>query len=436
MMQTPDNHWPANSQRSDDDEINFMDIMLVIAKYNRFIMAFTAVSIVLALIYVMVQPFSYTAKTVILPPQTKGDSSMGALLGNLGGLNGMAGGSALGLKNPSDMYLGMLKSRTLADRVIVKLDLQKHYQTKTITKAREVLKYASNITAGKDGFITVEYTHSDPVMAAKIANAYIKELDGLNSTLAVTEAAKRRLFYEKQIKEASISLAQAEVAMKQTQRKTGWYEFGGFDVATAAGGNGGLVPGGNGGLVPGGGGARVNASVLMKAEEMRAHIALKELDLASKRAYMTEQNPEYVRSLATLAALKANLTKLEGSASPSGADVKVPVNQLSDIGFAYIHQLHDLKYKQSLFDLYSKQFEMAKMDEAKESPLVQVVDKALPPEERSSPKRAQMMVIATILAFVISLILAFIMNALDTAKQNPKSAERLNLLRRYVLGGK
>jgi uncharacterized protein involved in exopolysaccharide biosynthesis len=174
----------------------------------------------------------------------------------------------------------------------------------------------------------------------------------------------------------------------------------------------------------------------MKVEEIRAQITLKEVELASKRAYMTEQNPEYVRSLATLSALKANLTKLEGSANASGADVKVPVSQLSDTGFAYIHQMRDLKYKQSLLELYSKQFEMAKMDEAKESPLVQVVDKAMPPEERSSPKRAQMMVIATLLALVISIMLAFIMNALDTAKQKPDSAERLNLLRRYLQRGK
>ena len=431
-MQTPDNNLPVHSQRSDDDEINLMDIMLVIAKYNRFIMAFTAVSIVLALIYVMLQPFSYTAKTVILPPQTKSDSSMGALLGNLGGLNAMPGAGALGLKNPSDMYLGMLKSRTLADRVIIKLDLQKHYKTKTMTKTREVLKSSSVIAAGKDGFITVEYTHSDPVMAANIANAYIRELDSLNSTLAMTEAAKRRLFYEKQIKETSVSLSQAEAAMKQTQRKTGWYEFGGFDVAMAGAGGGA----GAGGSSLMSGGARVNASVLMKVEEIRAQLTLKELDLASKRAYMTEQNPEYVRSLATLAALKANLTKLEGSTNASGTDIKVPVSQLSDTGFAYIHQMRDLKYKQSLMELYSKQFEMAKMDEAKEAPLVQVVDKALPPEERSAPKRAQMMVIATLLALVVSIILAFIMNALDTAKQKPESAERLNLLRRYLQRGK
>jgi tyrosine-protein kinase Etk/Wzc len=428
-MQTPENNLPAHSQRSDDDEINLMDIMLVIAKYNRFIMAFIAVSIVLALIYVMLQPFSYTAKTVILPPQTKGDSSMGALLGNLGGLNAMPGAGALGLKNPSDMYLGMLKSRTLADQVIVKLNLQKLYKTKNMTQTRQTLSGSTKITLGKDGFITIEYTHSDPVIAADIANTFVNESDKMNSTVAISEAARRRLFYENQIKQASVTLSQAEAAMKQTQRKTGWYEFGGFDVAMAAGGAGG-------GLASGGGGARVNASVLMKVEEIRAQITMKEVELSSKRAYMTEKNPEYVRSLATLGALKANLTKLEGSTNASGADVKVPVSQLSDTGFAYIHQMRDLKYKQSLLELYSKQFEMAKMDEAKESPLVQVVDKALPPEERSSPKRAQMMVIATLLALVISIMLAFIMNALDTAKQKPESAERLNLLRRYLQRGK
>jgi uncharacterized protein involved in exopolysaccharide biosynthesis len=424
-MQTPDNNLPVHSQRSDDDEINLMDIMLVIAKYNRFIMAFTAVAIVLALIYVMLQPFSYTAKTVILPPQSKEESNVGNLLGSLGGLNGLTGASSLGLKNPTDIFLGMLKSRTLADQLIVRLQLQKLYKAKTIAQARKILLGSTKITASKDGFISVEYSHSDPVMAANIANAYPIELDRLNSTLAVSDAARRRLFYEKQIKEASVSLSRAEAAMKQTQRKTGWYEFGGFDVAMASGGAGG-------GLVSGG--ARVNASVLMKTEEIRAQITLQEIDLASKRAYMTEKNPEYVRALATLAALKANLVKLQGNSDE--ADVKVSVSQLSDIGFAYIHQMRVLKYKQSLLELYSKQFELAKMDESKASPLVQVVDKALPPEERSAPKRAQMMVIATLIALVISIMIAFIMNALDTAKQNPESAERLNLLRRYLQRGK
>jgi tyrosine-protein kinase Etk/Wzc len=421
-MQTPDNNLPAQTQRSDDDEISLMDIVMVIAKYNRFIMAFTAVSIVLALIYVMLQPFSYTAKTVILPPQPKSESSVSALLGSLGGIGGVPGGSALGLKNPSDMFLGMLKSRTLADQLIIKLGLQHLYKAKNLTEARRALAGSTKINAGKDGFISVEFTSSDPRLAALIANTYVSELDKLNSTVALSEAARRRLFYEKQIKLASVSLSQAETDMKQTQRKTGWYEFGGLD--------GSLSPGG------GSGSARVNATVLVKAEDLRTQITLKDIELASMRRYMTEQNPTYMQALATLAALKANLTKLEGRPAESGVDIKVTVNKLPDIGFAYIHQLRQLKYQQTLFELYTKQFELAKMDEAKESPLVQVVDKALPPEERSAPKRAQMMIIATLLALLISIILAFIMNALDTAKQKPESAERLNLLRRYLQRGK
>jgi uncharacterized protein involved in exopolysaccharide biosynthesis len=320
------------------------------------------------------------------------------------------------------MFLGMLKSRTLADQLIIKLGLQKLYKAKNLTEARRALAGSTKINAGKDGFISVEFTSSDPQLSALIANAYVSELDRLNSTVALSEAARRRLFYEKQIKLASVSLSQAETDMKQTQRKTGWYEFGGLD--------GSLSPGG------GSGSARVNATVLVKAEDLRTQITLKDIELASMRRYMTEQNPTYMQALATLAALKANLTKLEGRPTESGADIKVPVNKLPDIGFAYIHQLRQLKYQQTLFELYTKQFELAKMDEAKESPLVQVVDKALIPEERSYPKRAQMMMIASIIALLISIILAFIMNALDTAKQKPESAERLNLLRRYLQRGK
>jgi uncharacterized protein involved in exopolysaccharide biosynthesis len=329
--------------------------------------------------------------------------------------------------NPADTFVGMLKSRTLADQVIIKLNLKKLYKSKNMTQARQSLAGSTKIVAGKDGFITIECTDSDPVIAAEMANTFVKELDEMNSTVAISEAARRRLFYENQIKTASVSLSQAEAAMKQTQRKTGWYEFGGFDAAIAGSG---------GGMSALSGGARVNSSVLMKAEEMRAQITLKELELASKSAFMTEQNPEYVRGLATLSALKANLVKLEGKQDGASNDVKVPVSRLSDTGFAYIHQMRDLKYKQSLFELYTKQFEMAKMDEAKEPSLIQVVDQAQPLEERSAPKRAQMMVMLTLIALIMSILLAFIMNALDAAKQNPGSAERLNLLRRYLQRGK
>ena len=436
-MQNQDNQAPVSSPQApmEDDEINLMDILLTIAKYNRFIIAFTAIFTVLAVVYALLQPIVYTSKTVILPPQTNA-SSASALLGNLGNLVG--GGGTVGMKDSSSVFLGMLKSRTLADQLIARLKLQELYKTKTMTKTREALAGATTITAGKDGFISIEYTSTDPKLAATIANTYVEELDILNSTVAITEAARRRLFYEKQLKLASVTLADAEAAMKQTQQKTGWYQFGTQEVSVGGvtGPAGSGRAGGSEGIAGGTAVIGAGAGIVGDAEGVRFKIANMEVELAAKRAYMTEQNPEYRRALEVITALKDRLAKLEGIHSESKVDVKVPISKLPDVGFAFIHQLRDLKYQQMLFELYSKQFEIAKMDEAKNATLIQVVDKALPSEERSAPKRSVMVVTAMLIAFFISILLAFLREASERAMHNPGSSERISLLRRYLQRGK
>lgn len=177
-------------------------------------------------------------------------------------------------------------------------------------------------------------------------------------------------------------------------------------------------------------------SIVGDVETVKSQIATRQTDLAAKRAYMTEQNPEYRRALEVIVALKAHLAKLEGGHNVGQADVKVPISKLPDVGFDYVHKLRELKYNQMLFELYSKQFEMAKMDEAKDNTLIQVVDKALPPEERSAPKRAVIVITATLIGFFISILLAFLKDATERAKLNPESTERIGLLRRYLQRGK
>ena len=428
-MQNQDNQAPIKQSQMDDDEINLMDMLLTIAKYNRFIIIFTAISAVLAVVYALLQPIIYTSKAVILPSQSNA-SSASVLLGNLGGLAGLvSGGGAMGM-NDNSVFLGMLKSRTLADQVIARLKLQELYKTKTMTRTREALAGATKITASKDGFISIEVSNGDPKIAATIANTYVDELDILNSTLAITDAARRRLFFEKQLKLTSATLADAEASMKQTQQKTGWYQFGGLDasVGGSAGGAGGETGGETRGTTSVGSGG----SIVGDVESVRSEISSRQVELAAKRAYMTEQNPQYIRSLEMIAALKVHLAKLVGSHTENKVDVKVPLSKLPEVGFAFIHQLRDLKYQQMLFELYSKQFEIAKMDEAKNSALIQVVDKALVPEERSGPKRSVIVITATLIAFFISILLAFFRETAERAKQNPESAQRMNLLRRYL----
>ena len=386
----------------DDDEINLMDLLLVIAKHNRFIIKLTLSVAVLAVVYALLQPNIYTAKTVILPPQ-QGASTASMLLGQLGGLAGLAGGAA-GIKSPNDLHIGMLKSRTIADTLIKRFDLQTLWEAKTREATRKALAGSTVIASGKDGFITIEYSDKDPQFAATIANAYVEELDRLNSTLAVTEASRKRLFFERQLKGSRANLDAAENALKQTQERTGLIQLD-----------------------------KQGGAIIEAVANVRAQIAAKEVELAAMGAFATPQNPDYRQIQQVIVGLRAQLAKLE--ANSAGNDIKVPTGKLPETGLEFLRKTREFKYQETLFELLSKQFEIAKIDEAKDAALIQVVDKALVPEQKSKPKRSLIVILATMMAFFIGVLLAFFKEASARASLDPASAERMNLLRRYLRRG-
>ena len=398
-MQNQTNPTPATM---DDDEINLMDLLLVIAKHNRFIIKLTLSVAVLAVIYALLQPNIYTAKTVILPPQ-QGASTASMLLGQLGGLAGLAGGAA-GIKSPNDLHIGMLKSRTIADVLIKRFDLQTLWEAKTREATRKALEGSTVIASGKDGFITIEYSDKDPQFAATIANAYVEELDRLNSTLAVTEASRKRLFFERQLKGSRANLDAAENALKQTQERTGMIQL-----------------------------EKQGGAIIEAVANVRAQIAAKEVELAAMGAFATPQNPDYRQIQQVIVGLRAQLAKLE--ANSAGSDIKVPTGKLPETGLEFLRKTREFKYQETLFELLSKQFEIAKIDEAKDASLIQVVDKALVPEQKSKPKRSLIVILATMMAFFIGVLLAFFKEAAARASLDPASAERMSLLRRYLRRG-
>lgn len=403
-MQNQDNPTPDNRPAQDEDEINLMDLVLVLAKHNRFIIKLTASVAVLAVIYALLQPNIYTAKTVILPPQ-QGASTASMLLGSLGGLAGLAGGAA-GIKSPNDLHIGMLKSRTVADKMIARFKLQQKYEAKTLEATRKALAGATVIASGKDGFITIEYSDKDPKFAASVANAYVEELDKLNNTLAVTEASRKRLFFETQLKMTRDNLAAAEVGFKQTQERTGL-----------------IQPEAQG------------QAIIMAASNLRAQVTAAEVKLQSMGSFATPQNPDYQKLQQNLTSLRAQLVKAERNGVQGRGDIMVPTGKLPETGLEYIRKMRDLKYQETLFELLSKQFEIAKIDEAKEAALIQVVDKALVPEQKSKPKRSLIVILATLMAFFLGVLLAFVREASERASLDPASAERMNLLRRYLRRG-
>ena len=342
-----------------DDEINLMDLLLVIAKHNRFIIKLTVVVAIIAVAFALFRPNIYTAKTVIMPPQQQSSSSASLLLGQLGGLAGVAGG-AMGIKNPSDLYVVMLKSQTVADALIDRFNLMSLYKVKTKTAARLVLEGATVVTSGKDGFINVEFSDKDPKLAASIANAYIEELDKLAHAHAAKEAKDRKLFYEKQLNDVRDKLARAELEMKVFQEKNRIFRLGGNSVL----GGGGGIPGGVAGMA-------------------------------------------------------------------LGASGEIPAAELEFLRIA-----REVKYQEILLGAMAQQVTSATIDSAKDFAIVQVLDKALVPEKKSKPKRALIVILATILAFFIGVVWAFIREAGERAKQNPEQAERIGTLRRYFRQGK
>ncbi len=372
-----------------EDEISLLDLAITLAKHKKLILGAPLIIAVPVTLISFFIPNSYTASTQIMPPQQQ--SSASALLGQLGALSGLAGASA-GIKNSNDTYITMLKSRTVSDNMISRFKLQAVYKTKLPSDTRKALASASVITSGKDGLITVQVDDKDPKRAAVIANGYVEELQKLTNVLAVTEASQRRLFFEKQLIQAKQALGDAEISLKQVQEKTGLLQLD------------------------------AQAQALIKSgAELKGQIAMKEVELGAMRTFATGNNPDYIRTQQVVGGMRAQLAKIEtGSVSTS----KAP-----EAGLEYLRKVRDLKYAETVYELLAKQFEIAKIDEAKEGSMIQVLDKAVVPDRKSKPKRSLMVLLSAITTGFLSILWAFITEALQNAKKDTETKTQLETLK-------
>ncbi|MBI3896307.1 MAG: lipopolysaccharide biosynthesis protein [Acidobacteria bacterium] len=373
-----------------EDDISLLDLALVLAENLRLLILVPLAAGVVALGIAYLTTPIFTATTRILPPQQQQGASA-LLAGQFGALAGLAG--AAGIKNPADQYVALLKSGPVLDAMIERFKLKQLWDVKFTVDARQRLDSLTKVTASaRDGIISIEVDDPDPKRAAEIANAYVEELRNLLKTLAVTEAAQRRLFFEGQLKQAKDNLTKSEIALR------------GSGISEA---NLKTVP----------------QSALEALARIRAQITAQEIRLASMRTSMTDLNPAFKVALQELAALRAELSKAEQSnSSKAGGD-----------GADYIAKFRDFKYYETLFDLMAKQYEVARLDEAREGAVIQVLDPAQPPERKSKPAKARSAVLTTLVTFFIMLVVVFIRQALRNMANQPKFAEKFGRLRRLLL---
>ncbi len=397
---------PPRENSAEDEELTLLDVLIVLAKHKRMVVGMPAVITVITALILLVVPNVYTATARIMPPQQNQSMAAAALAAATGFAGGLASpiGGLIGLKNPNDLYVAILRSDTIADHMIKRFSLRELYNVETFVDARKALDRASNITSGKDGLIVIDVDNEDPKRAADMANAYVEELDRLTQNLAVTDASQRRLFFERELKDVRESLASAETRLQNTQEKTGLIQPEGQSRA-----------------------------IFEAFADLRARVAAKEIELAAMRSFATANNPAYLRGREELKGLHAQLSKLERSQPNEGqGNILVPTTRVPEAGLEYLRRVRDVKYQETLFELLSKQYELAKIDEAKDAALIQVVDTATPPDRKSKPKRTVILLLTTAAAVLIAGLWAFLRESFERSRRQPEQAERLNLLMSYL----
>ena len=370
-------------EMQDDDEISLLDLLQMVVDNLRLLVLGPLVCGLGALgISFAIAP-TFTAKTQFLPPQQQ-QSSAASMLASFGALGGLAG-AATGLKSPADQYVAFMKSVSVQDALIERFKLVEKYEAKLKTDARMSLTGNVRIASGKDGLISVEVDDKDPKFAADLANAHVEELRSLLGRLAVTEAQQRRMFFEKQLAQTKDNLVKADLALKSSGINS--------SVLKSS-----------------------PASAVEAVARLKAGISVQEVKLGTMRNYLTESSPDFKQALSELASLNSQLTK---------AEKEEPASQgTSD----YVARYREFKYQETMFELFAKQFEMAKVDESREGAVIQVLDIAEPPERKAKPKKAMIAIIATLASGFALLLFVFIRSALKSASQNQETQQRISAL--------
>jgi tyrosine-protein kinase Etk/Wzc len=375
----------VNTDQMEYEGISLLDLLLVVVENLRLlVLGPLFIGLVTLGISFMIAP-TYTAKTQFLPPQFQ-QSSASTLVQALGmGLSGGGIGAGLGLKNPVDQFISFLKSRTIQDNMVERFDLMKRYGAKSSESAGKVLISNTKFTSKKDGLIIIELDDKDPQFAADMANAYVEELGRLMNRLSFTEAKSRRVFFEKKLILAKENLFSAEEALRSSGVSRGVIK---------------INPG---------------AAVEVTAR-LKANITVQEIKIANMRGFLAETSPEFLQAMKELSVLKEQFTKSEKYDSNPGDSL-------------YISRFRDFKYQETLYELYSKQYEIARIDESREGTSVQILDAAVVPKFKSKPRKAEIALLATIATGFVLLLFVFVRQAWRNVFQDENAAKKLQAIK-------
>ena len=391
----------TEQESSHANGVDIFDLLFVLSDARKRIAIYVIVAMIIGATLALIMTPTFTASALLMPPQ-QSQSTLTSLLGQLGSLASLTGMGGQ-MKSPADMYIGVLESRTIADHLIDKFNLKALYKTKTREDTRVALKKHSKFVASKDGLIHIMVDDHSPGRASDIANAYVDELYLMNSHLAITEAAQRRVFFDQELANEKNSLTAAEETLKQMEEKTGVIQLTGQAE-----------------------------SIIRSIAQARAEIAAREVELQATRTFATDQNPDAMRLQEQINTLRDQLNKLENDPRASQLNAgNLQAGRVPSVGLEYARKLRDVRFNEALYELLTKQYEAARIDEAKAAPLIQVVDRAVPPDKKSSPHRVLLTLGFGFVGFLIACAVSITSRTLDRMERVPEYAAKVSRLRSW-----
>ena len=397
-------HGDTHSSEKEEASVSLIDILTWAGEGKRVIASATLIAAAGSLALALLLPEIFTARTTLLPAGSQQQSGSAAALASLGSLGGLAGGIVQ--KSPDELYAKLLTSDSVLHPLSEQFSLKDRYKVTTFEVLRKVMpNYVRISTDKKSGLITLEVNDEDPKFAAALANAHATEVSKLLSRLAISEAQQRRVFFEKQLKETQENLINAEQTLRQVQEKSGMVML---DKQAEA--------------------------IIKSVAELRAHIVEREVRLKVLRTSTTPQNPDVQRMSAELSALRAELARMESAnqkTDPDKMSLDIPVSKLPAASVEHVRALREVKFHEAMLGSMLRQFEIAKLDEAKDTPVLQQVDVAEPPDRKSKPSRALIVLGGTFLSFFLASTFVLLRRYLRASVEiYPERAQAWSAMRR------
>ena len=385
---------------------NIIDYFSVVVKWRKLIFVNFIVVCIITAIISLILPKTFSANSTILPPTNEADAfGLSSLIGNLP-LGPLGFG---GVSEETYTFMAILHSRTVMEAIAEKFDLMQRYDYENMEYTVKELRQNVIIEINEDGTITLssmastkflpddEEENEARTLARDMANAFIEELDRVNTRLKTEKAHNNRVFIEKRYKQNINDLKNAEEELKTFQKTHGVIAL-----------------------------PQQTAITIETAAEINANIIAKEVEVSVLSGYVSESHSELTRAKSELTELRKKFNEMKtgrnrdilNNNGTQNTRLFIPLNDVPDLGLKYIRRYREVSLQQKILEFLLPQYEQAKIQEAKDTPTVQVLDKAVTPVKRKKPKRAIMVLLAGLLSIVFSVTGVFFVEYIRYLEEN------------------